>query len=548
MPDLCEHFANSIEAALNDCHTGKGDERWNHICDVIYKSAMDTFSKRERQNPDWFEEGITEPQPVITAKGAALVEYKRDPSEKSLVALRKARNNVQGIAWCCANEYWLNLWQGIQLFADCSNICAMHDGMTKAFGLCATRIAPLKSTTGDIINDWGKQMERWVEHYQELYSRESTVTDSAVRSTCTLNILEELDIPPAVEEQSKANNHLACGKAPEKMASHQKSSKLASRLPSSATPMSFCYSAGERVLCSKICTMPTSSPYTGTRVTTATAAITMEPPSSALLGRPLPVWYWTGCRCLLSMFTQKHRVDSGLEDQQSTWSSHYISSKRSATNIGNLCTLHFLTWPRLLTWSVEKASLLYCRGLDILLNSWGWLHLFIKACILSSMMALLWTLPQLGTEWNRGVHLPQHSLASSSPCCCNVPSVSQKMAYTSPPEVIEASSASHASKWRPGCKEYWLGGCCLQMMLPWLHTLRKLYSNSSAASHVHVENLVLLLVLRRLKSWAKTSVASVASPLVTTPLRLWRISPTLVPSSPTTSPLMLNWPHWLARQ
>ena len=37
------------------------------------------------------------------------------------------------------------------------------------------------------------------------------------------------------------------------------------------------------------------------------------------------------------------------------------------------------------------------------------------------------------------------------------------------------------------------------MMLPRQHTLRKLYTDSSAASHVHVESLVLLSVLRRPK-------------------------------------------------
>ena len=102
---------------------------------------------------------------------------------------------------------------------------------------------------------------------------------------------------------------------------------------------------------------------------------------------------------------------------------------------------------------------------------------------------------------------------------------------------------------RNGVKQgYWLRSCCLQMMLPWLHTLRKLYSDSSAASHMHVENLVLLSVLRRPTSWAKTSVASQASPSATTSFRWWRISPTLVPPSPATSPWMPNWTHGLARQ
>ena len=92
----------------------------------------------------------------------------------------------------------------------------MYDGMKKDFGPIATKITPLKSTTGDIITDQGKQMERWAEHYQELYSRENNVTDSVVKSTCALPILEELDIPSSEEELSKAIDSLACGKAPGK--------------------------------------------------------------------------------------------------------------------------------------------------------------------------------------------------------------------------------------------------------------------------------------------------------------------------------------------
>ena len=92
----------------------------------------------------------------------------------------------------------------------------MYDGMKKAFGPGATKITPLRSTTCDIITDQGKQTEKWAEYYQELYLRENTITDSAVKSTCALPILEELDVPPSVEELSKAMNSIACGKAPGK--------------------------------------------------------------------------------------------------------------------------------------------------------------------------------------------------------------------------------------------------------------------------------------------------------------------------------------------
>ena len=88
--------------------------------------------------------------------------------------------------------------------------------MKKAFVPSIVKTAPLKSTSGEIITDRAKQMERWVEHYQELYSRKTTVTDRAIENTPSLPVMEELDTPPTVEELSKAIDSLANNKAPGK--------------------------------------------------------------------------------------------------------------------------------------------------------------------------------------------------------------------------------------------------------------------------------------------------------------------------------------------
>ena len=214
LPDLCEKLADSIEELLRDCPTTCTEERWSHIRDAFYSSAMDTFGKREKQNPDWFEAGIAELEPATTAKREALLSYKKKPSEKTLAALKKARSDVQRIAGRCANDYWLNLCQSIQLSADCGNIRAMYDGTKKAFGPSATKTPPLKSASGTIITVRGKQMERWAEHYQELYSRENRITSEATESTDQLPVLEELDNPQSVKELSKAIDSLASGKTP----------------------------------------------------------------------------------------------------------------------------------------------------------------------------------------------------------------------------------------------------------------------------------------------------------------------------------------------
>ena len=167
-------------------------------------------------SPDWFEAGRDKIAPAVTSKRSALLDYKRDPCEKTLKALREARSNTQRIARQCANRYWQDLCQNIQQAADSGNIRAMYEGMKKAFGPSIVKTAPFKSTSGEIITDRAKQMERWAEHYQELYSRETTVTDRAIENTPSLLVIEELDTPPTVEELSKAIDSLANNKAPGK--------------------------------------------------------------------------------------------------------------------------------------------------------------------------------------------------------------------------------------------------------------------------------------------------------------------------------------------
>ena len=90
----------------------------------------------------------------------------------------------------------------------------MYDGIKKALGPTQSKTPPLKSSSGEIITDKGQQMERWVEHYSYLYSRENTVSTAALDVIDCLPTMDELDSEPLVEELSKAIDGLASGKAP----------------------------------------------------------------------------------------------------------------------------------------------------------------------------------------------------------------------------------------------------------------------------------------------------------------------------------------------
>ena len=102
----------------------------------------------------------------------------------------------------------------IQMAAATGNIRGMYDGIKKALGPTQSKMAFLKSATGEVITDQGRQMERWVEHYSDLYSRENTVTPSALGTIKCMPIMEELDAEPTMDKLRKVIDSLAAGKAP----------------------------------------------------------------------------------------------------------------------------------------------------------------------------------------------------------------------------------------------------------------------------------------------------------------------------------------------
>ncbi|XP_069192067.1 uncharacterized protein [Procambarus clarkii] len=165
-------------------------------------TAISTFGKRQNKSADWFEAIAEELLPLVEEKRGALSSYKNLPSERNLQALRTARSRVQQTVRCCANDYWLRLCSSIQTAATVGNIGGMYEGIKQATGPTQNRTAPLKSATGEIIKDRDQQMNRWVEHYSELYSRKNLVSVEALDTIKFLPIMEELDLEPTVEERS----------------------------------------------------------------------------------------------------------------------------------------------------------------------------------------------------------------------------------------------------------------------------------------------------------------------------------------------------------
>ena len=214
-PDLIEQFTEAFVEEYDASQSGDtATEKWETLQDTIHHITLVIFGKKTSKLHDWYEAKSSEMTPIIKAKHAALAEYKQSPTEQNLQTLRAARSKVQCIARYCASECWTEHSEMIQMAAAMGNIRGMYNGIKKALGPTQSKMAPLKSATGEVITDQGQQMERWVEHYSNLYSRENTVTPSALDAIRCMPIMQELDAEPTMDELSKVIDSLAAGKAP----------------------------------------------------------------------------------------------------------------------------------------------------------------------------------------------------------------------------------------------------------------------------------------------------------------------------------------------
>ena len=81
------------------------------------------------------------------------------PPTKACQMLMAAKNKVQQISRHCANDFWLQLCNLIQVCADTGNMKGMYDGIKQAIGPMQLQTAPLESVTADVVKDKSKQME-----------------------------------------------------------------------------------------------------------------------------------------------------------------------------------------------------------------------------------------------------------------------------------------------------------------------------------------------------------------------------------------------------
>ena len=189
------------------------DEIWTSIKSAILGSAMEAFGTAQTHRADWVAAYAATLVPLIEEKREASLAYNKNKTQSALNQLRASKSNLQRESRRCANSYWKNLCKEIQEAFDVGNTRKTYEKIGFALGPQTSKLAPLKSSSGQPITDKNLQMKRWEEHFSNLYSQERYVGEGLEDEIPQLEVMTDLDNEPSLEELAKAIDELQSGKA-----------------------------------------------------------------------------------------------------------------------------------------------------------------------------------------------------------------------------------------------------------------------------------------------------------------------------------------------
>ena len=107
----------------------------------------------------------------------------------------------------------LRISEDIETAAKTGNLKSMYASIKTAIGPTIKKTAPLRSKDGITLTKRADQMNRWIEHFSDLYGTERPYTASAIDKVPSVEIMEELADEPQFTEMEVVVARLSNNKA-----------------------------------------------------------------------------------------------------------------------------------------------------------------------------------------------------------------------------------------------------------------------------------------------------------------------------------------------
>uniref|UniRef100_H3A800 Reverse transcriptase domain-containing protein n=1 Tax=Latimeria chalumnae TaxID=7897 RepID=H3A800_LATCH len=208
--DTCAKFQCTLECVSGNDQSDSpdSDTLWENFKNKILVTANDVFGTTKKTQPGWFAASEHLLLPLIEKKKQARLTLLQQPTKSRTLKFKEAKAAVQKATRECAQKYWQEMCKKIQICFERGDLRGTYDGIKEALGPTCKKTANLKAKDGTILTDRKEQLDRWTEHYKELYSKDAIICDTALAAIPQL----ELDQTPMLEDVEKTIKEIAPGK------------------------------------------------------------------------------------------------------------------------------------------------------------------------------------------------------------------------------------------------------------------------------------------------------------------------------------------------
>ena len=182
---------------------------------TILQTSEEMLGFTTKKNKEWFDENNEEIQKLLAEKRSAHQAHLAHPScPVKKAAFRHICSNLRLKLRVMQNKWWTNLAVRTQQYADAGDFRGFYEVLKVVYGPTHQARSPLRSADGRaLLKDQTSILSRCSEHFQELFSADRVVQDSALLRIPQLPVKVELDELPSMQELIKAIKQMKSGKA-----------------------------------------------------------------------------------------------------------------------------------------------------------------------------------------------------------------------------------------------------------------------------------------------------------------------------------------------
>ena len=211
IPEVRETLQNAFENI--EC-----DGSWSKFKSEVYDSSVEVLGLKKRKHRDWFNENDSNINVLLERRYKLKVQYLNAPKgrkDEVKTLFREGKAQLQRELRRMKNEWWKGVSKEIQHAYNRKDSKELYHLIKQVFGPQSSVVVPMRSKDGTkLFKDPNSIMERWTEHFTDLFYNPSNVNEEIINNLDQMDIIPEMMELPSLDEIRKTISEINTGKAP----------------------------------------------------------------------------------------------------------------------------------------------------------------------------------------------------------------------------------------------------------------------------------------------------------------------------------------------